>query len=369
MCRRASPAPTSSDARGSSRASRRRSTGQRAATAARRVRGRRVGRRQDAAAARARAARRRARRRVLRGECAAFGAGELPYAPIVAALRALVRELDPAAFDELWGGARASSRGSCPSSARRREGRRARSPPATRRAGPPVRAAARRCSTGWRRRAPALRDRGPALGRPLDARVPRLPPAQPARRAPADRLHLPQRRAAPPPSAAPVPGRARARAACERLELQPFSPASSPARSRRSSAPPPTRAVARLHARCEGNAFFAEELLAAGATGGDRCLPALRDVLACALERCPTTRARCCAWPRPPAGVGHGCSPRSPACPSPRWTRRCARRSPACPRRTTATATPSATRCCEEAAYADLLPGERARCTRRSPRR
>jgi tetratricopeptide (TPR) repeat protein len=44
--------------------------------------------------------------RVLRGECAAFGAGELAYAPIAAALRRLIRELDPAGVDELVGPAR-----------------------------------------------------------------------------------------------------------------------------------------------------------------------------------------------------------------------------------------------------------------------
>jgi DNA-binding CsgD family transcriptional regulator len=44
--------------------------------------------------------------RVVRGDCPAFGAGELAYAPIAAALRALARDLDPAAFDALLGPAR-----------------------------------------------------------------------------------------------------------------------------------------------------------------------------------------------------------------------------------------------------------------------
>jgi hypothetical protein len=44
--------------------------------------------------------------RVLRGDCVAFGARELAYAPLAAALRRLARELDPAALDELLGGAR-----------------------------------------------------------------------------------------------------------------------------------------------------------------------------------------------------------------------------------------------------------------------
>ena len=41
--------------------------------------------------------------RVLRGDCLAFGADGLPYAPIAAALRGLARELEPAAFEELVG--------------------------------------------------------------------------------------------------------------------------------------------------------------------------------------------------------------------------------------------------------------------------
>jgi ATP/maltotriose-dependent transcriptional regulator MalT len=44
--------------------------------------------------------------RVLRGDCVAFGAGELPYAPITGALRSLIRDLGPEAFDELVGAQR-----------------------------------------------------------------------------------------------------------------------------------------------------------------------------------------------------------------------------------------------------------------------
>jgi DNA-binding CsgD family transcriptional regulator/tetratricopeptide (TPR) repeat protein len=44
--------------------------------------------------------------RVLRGDCVAFGAGELPYAPIAGALRGLARERGPEAFDELVGARR-----------------------------------------------------------------------------------------------------------------------------------------------------------------------------------------------------------------------------------------------------------------------
>jgi DNA-binding CsgD family transcriptional regulator len=41
--------------------------------------------------------------RVLRGDCLAFGADGLPYAPIAAALRGLARDLEPSAFEELVG--------------------------------------------------------------------------------------------------------------------------------------------------------------------------------------------------------------------------------------------------------------------------
>ena len=44
--------------------------------------------------------------RTMRGECPAFGAGELAYAPIASALRRLERELEPAAFEALVGPAR-----------------------------------------------------------------------------------------------------------------------------------------------------------------------------------------------------------------------------------------------------------------------
>jgi DNA-binding CsgD family transcriptional regulator/tetratricopeptide (TPR) repeat protein len=41
--------------------------------------------------------------RILRGDCLAFGADGLPYAPIAAALRGLARELSPSDFEELVG--------------------------------------------------------------------------------------------------------------------------------------------------------------------------------------------------------------------------------------------------------------------------
>ena len=50
--------------------------------------------------------------------------------------------------------------------------------------------------------------------------------------------------------------------------------------------------VARLHARCEGNAFFAEELLAASGGAAGPLPPSLREVLGLRLEALPHGRAR-----------------------------------------------------------------------------
>ena len=148
--------------------------------------------------------------RVVSGECVSLGEDELPYAPIVAALRSLTRDGDPV-LDELGPATRAGLASLLPELA-----------PATAPAGHgPRRAGAvarlRGAADAARpARPPGARpagDRGPALGRRLDARLPLLPRAQPALRARAARRLLPPRRAAPPPPAAPAAGRARARAA------------------------------------------------------------------------------------------------------------------------------------------------------------
>ena len=141
-----------------------------------------------------------------------------------------------------------------------------------------------------RRGARPVRRRGPPLGRPLDARVPLLAGARPARRAPA--------RSSAPTAATSCtaatrcarswPRRSAARS-CERLEVGAFSQAElaeqvagilGDAAGRRDL-------VARLHARCEGNAFFAEELLAASDAAAGPLPSNLRDVLNLRLEALP----------------------------------------------------------------------------------
>src|SRR5829696_1382267 len=76
--------------------------------------------------------------------------------------------------------------------------------------------------------------------------------------------------------------------AVQRLELHPFTPAELGLYLRRvNGAPVPDRLVRDVLARSEGNAFFAEELLAAG-IGGDGELPTgLADVLLARLEGLP----------------------------------------------------------------------------------
>ena len=304
VCHRASRAPSSSGAPRSSRGLEAALGAGRARRGGRRVRGRRVGRRQDAAAARARAARRGSRGARVRGECAAFGAGELAYAPIAAALRRLGRELDPAAFDDAGRARRATSwRGSCPSGARPRR------PRIATRAGD---AFAQARLFGMLR---GLLDRLAAERRSLFAiedlhwadrstleflssllrglRDERLLLVCTYR---SDELHRrhPLR---------PFLAEEERRELVQRVELEPFSPAELAAQVAgilgRAADP---ALVARLHARCEGNAFFAEELLAASGGAAGPLPPSLREVLGLRLEALPTTRARCCAWPRQPAG-------------------------------------------------------------------
>ena len=160
----------------------------------------------------------------------------------------------------------------------------------------------------------AARDRGPALGRRVDARVPALPRRRARRRADPRRRHLPARRAAPPPPAAPAAGRARARPrAADRPRAR--SPATSWASSSRTSSArrPSAALVDRLYARSEGNPLFTEELLAAGLDGRGAVPPSLAAALALRIERLGddaqevvrvlvgrrAARRRAC-WPRSP---------------------------------------------------------------------
>ena len=192
---------------------------------------------------------------MLAGDCVALGDTELPYAPIVAALRGLERDEVEAIAGPAARRARAAA-----APARRHAGaatvERARPGPAVRAA-----AGAARRARG-RRRAAAAGDRGPALGRPLDARLPRVPDPHRAPRADRARGHLPHRRAASPPPAAPVPRRGRARA---RGHPRWRSPRFTREELRAQlegilGQRPEARLVDDLFARAEGNPFYTEEL-------------------------------------------------------------------------------------------------------------
>ena len=143
-----------------------------------------------------------------------------------------------------------------------------------------------------RGRAGAAGDRGPPLGRPLDARASSA--SSRARSATErvlvvatyrpDELH---RRHPLRPLLAELERDPRAR----RVELAALHAAtSSPSSSPTSSAPRPTRScVERLYARSEGNPLFAEELLAAGTDGRGALPPTLRDALMLRIERLSPT--------------------------------------------------------------------------------
>src|SRR3954447_297321 len=148
--------------------------------------------------------------RVVSGEGVSLGDDELPYAPIVAALRSLTRDGDPV-LDELASGTPARVASALPPppapTPRRPQGAAGggpRPPGAVAR----LRGAAAAARPARPPRAGPARHRGPALGRRLDARVPLLPRPQPALGARAARRVLSARRAAPPPPAAPPAGRA-----------------------------------------------------------------------------------------------------------------------------------------------------------------
>ena len=147
----------------------------------------------------------------------------------------------------------------------------------------------RRCSASWPRPPAADRAGGRALGRPVQPRPAPLPAGPAGRRTGRRRGVLPLRRSAPAASAAaaaarragPPPGRraAGARAAAGRGGREPR-----PRARRRRGWGVPEETVEDVVARAEGNAFYAEELFAAGRRG-QALPPALTDVLLARVEQ------------------------------------------------------------------------------------
>jgi DNA-binding CsgD family transcriptional regulator/tetratricopeptide (TPR) repeat protein len=230
--------------------------------------------------------------RVLRGDCAAFGAGDLAYAPIAAALRGLARDLGPAAFDELVGPGRDGLARLLPELS---------APVPASGGGDGMTATGEALAQA--RLFGLLRgvlDRLAADGAVLFAvedihwadrstlefissllrglRDERLLLVCTYR---SDELHRrhPLR---------PFLAEEERRAVVERVELEAFSVgelASQVAGILGGAAD--LELVSRLHARCEGNPFFAEELLAATAGAAGPLPASLRDVLSLRLERLP----------------------------------------------------------------------------------
>ena len=146
-------------------------------------------------------------RSCLRGDGVEQGDGELPYAPLLGALRPLVREHHPALRRAERGQPRPAggppARGSTTGAAWPSGDDAVRPVEA-------VRGAARAARPAQRVGTARADPRGHALGRSLDAHVRRLPGPQPAAGAGDAAADLPHRRAPPPPRAAAAAERARA---------------------------------------------------------------------------------------------------------------------------------------------------------------
>ena len=327
MCHRASRARSSSVAQQSSSSSRRPSHGPSAASRAPSSwpASPASGRRGCCASSRGRAADRGVR--TLRGDCPAFGAGELAYAPIASALRRLGRELDPAGV-----------RGARRAGARR-----------TRAAVPEWASAAAHSDPTASGDAFAqarlfVRLRG-LLDR-LAADAPLLVAVEDLHWADrstlellssllrglrderlllvctyrSDELHRrhPLR---------PFLAEEERREVVQRVELEPFSPTELAAQVEGILG-----GAARSRARrAPARALRGQRFLRRGAARrlGRRGRPAAshapRDPRPATWRRCHRTRARSCAWPPRPVGIpAIGCSPPSPTCPSRRSSMRCA---------------------------------------------
>ena len=233
--------------------------------------------------------------RVLSGDCVELGEDELPYAPLPHRAPASRSRRRPRAR---------RARALPPRSARRDPpGPRRRSAPAPR---PLNRASSRRssrCSTGSPSRTPSSCHRGPPLGGQLDAPLPPLPRAHDLQRAPARARDLPLRRA---PSAPPAPAagrRARERSLLATARAAALHPRGAGRAARghpgRRRGPGARRAGV---SRSEGNALYAEEILAAGLDGRGALPPTLRDALMLRVERLSPQRPGADPLARVPAG-------------------------------------------------------------------
>ena len=331
-----------------------------------RRRGRR--RRQDPCAGRGRRAGRAAGMTVLTGHCVDLGDVGLPYLPFTEILGALAADerfaaalaAHPAGRTGCWARAPARRRTTGIRPRRRRRGRL--------RLFEGMAALLADLSRG---RSAAARPGGPALGRPVlpgSAALPAQPgrPAAAARAAPAATGWRCSPRTARTTCTAAIRCARCWRSwcgcppstgwSCGRWPTPRWPGWCAPWRSGRCRTP----RCARIVERAEGNAFYAEELLAAARRARPAGCPAVWPTSSSsASSNCPTPPSRCCARPPSPGGGSSTTCCGTPSdCRRTSWSRRCAR--------------PSAASCwspgdddtyafrhalAREAVYADLLPG------------
>ena len=238
--------------------------------------------------------------RVLSGDCVELGEGELAYAPLVTALRPLVRDARP-------GARRAPRRHPRRAGHAAARARRAGREPRARRAAT-RRACSRRCwrvLDGLAREQPVLLVIEDLHWADASTRAfLRFLAADARRRAAAGRRDLPPGRAAPPPPAAPAAGRARARARAAHRPRRRSAATSSPSSSasilgaaarRRRSSSACTRAARAT--RCSPRSCWPP-----GSTAAARSRRASPPRSRCGSSGSATTRRRSCACCRP-AGV------------------------------------------------------------------
>ncbi len=228
--------------------------------------------------------------RVFVGHCLELGGAAIPYAPLVDALRPIARELVECGSD-VADGLPPASRAALAELMPEFRAPDAAADGDNRAAGARLRGAAGADRAARPRAAGRARARGPALGRPVDARLPDLPRAQRARRsrsrwssptAPTSCTAATRCGRCWPSSSA---RRASTGSGCERFSRDELIAQISSILG----APASDDLADRLFERSEGNPLYTEELLAASADGCQELPETLRDLLVARVERLPAT--------------------------------------------------------------------------------
>ena len=315
-------------------------------------------------------ARARAGARVFVGHCLELGGAAIPYAPLVDALRPIARELAECGSeiaDALPPATRAALAELMPEFGDAGRG----APTASGHQARVFEALLALLERLGRVQPGRARARGPALGRPLDARLPDLPRAQRAHGAALARRDLPLRRAAPPPPAAAAAGRARAHAGRGAPRARALQP--------RRAARPDLRDPRRAGAATTWPTACSSAARATRSTPRS-CSPPPRTAARSCPRRCATCCCtassgcrrpprRSCGWPASSARCATRCSPRCRDLDAPELLRGAARggRQPGARDRRRARRTRSATRSSARPSTATCSRASAARCTRGSP--